>query len=299
LFLENKKMKIARCTTIKMALAFTLVGLATIIVSKQAWAQTSLYGHDNISKELVTIHPTTAAVTPIGGSGLASTARILTLAYHPTNGLFGVGYDTSDALYHFYGFDTATGVATSISTLGIAASSADGLEYISGSTNSLVVFKSLANNFYGSELNTINPITGTLTFTGVSIGNGNDNDFSAYDSSRNKLYTMDDNHLSIRQINPSTGEFTSHGSLNSHYGDGAYLSTLDMIFHTGETGTNLYKIDPVTLSSPTFVGSFGAGKEIIGIAAGPSSGVAPEPGTLALIALGGLGLIARRRRYKF
>ena len=298
LFLENQKMKLTRHTMMKTTLAFTIAGLSMLTTPHSAHAQTFLYGHDNIGQQLVTINPTTAAVSPIGSSGLASTARVLTLAYHPTNGLFGVGYDTSDALYHFYGFNTLTGAATSISTLGIAASSADGFEYVGGSLNSLILFKSPLNNFYGYELNAINPITGTLTFTGVSVGNGNDNDFSAYDSSRNKLYTMDDNNGVIREINTSTGTFTSHAPLDFHYGDGAYLTSLDTIFHTGETGANLYQINPVTLSSPTFVGNFGAGKEIIGIASGPSSVAAPEPGTFALIALGGVGLVARRRRRK-
>jgi hypothetical protein len=288
-------MKNTRCNAMKMASLLTILGFATLANTQQAQAQT-LYGHDNISHDLVTINPATAAVTTVGASGLSSTVRIGTLAYHPTDGLFGLGYDTSDALYHFYNFNTSTGAATSISTLGIAASSADGLEYVAGSTNSLILFKSLANNFYGSELNTVNPITGAITATGVSTGSETDNDYGVYDSLRNKYYTMDDNHFSIRGINTLTGSITPYSTLNLHYGDGAYSASLDQILHTGETGTNLYQINPVSLSSPTLIGSFGAGKEIIGIAVGPSAGVAaPEPGTLALIAIGGMGFVSRLR----
>jgi hypothetical protein len=279
----------------KVAAPAVLMGFISLIVPCAAQAQ-NLYGHDNISHQLVTINSSTAAVSPIGGSGLGSTVRIVSLAYHPTNGLFGVGFDTTDALYHFYGFNTVTGAATSISSLGVAASSADGLEYVGGSLNSLILFKSTGNNFYGDALNTINPITGVLTSTGVSTGPSTDNDFGVFDSSRNKFYTMDDNHGSIREINLSTGFANSYGSLDGHFGDGAYSSSADKIFHTGDSGANFYQINPSSLTSPTLVGSFGAGKEIFGIASGPSA--APEPGTLVLISIGSMGFAVRLRRQK-
>jgi PEP-CTERM motif len=281
---------------LKITVALSVLGFATLNDTHSAHAQEIMYGYDNTNKQLVTINPVNATVTPIGFSGLSSTSTINALAYHiPTETLFGTGSDTSDGSMHFYRFDKSTGTGTNIANLGSFGSSADGLEYITGNINSMILFKSPNLNFYGTDLNTISTI-GTLTFTGISTANTHDNDSGVYDSLRSKYYSMDDNIGTLEEVNLLTGATITHGSLNGFQGDGAYSPNLDKIFHTTPGGGALFQINANTPGSPgTLVGQFGT-RSIRGIAI--SSSAAPEPGTFVLIALGGAGLVARRRRCK-
>ena len=150
-----------------------------------------------------------------------------------------------------------------------------------------------SSNYATSAINLISNL-GVLTPIGVSSA-AEDNDFGVYDSRRNKFYTMDDNVGALEEISLSSGAATTHSQLNNHIGDGAYLSNADRIFHTGETGANLYSINAATPNTDgTLTGSFGGGRSIVALAAAPTA--APEPGALSLFALGGFGWTARTLR---
>jgi hypothetical protein len=275
----------------KTSLTLLLIGATALLTTRQATAQSTLFGYDNTNKQLVLINVSNAAVTTIGASGLTVLTSINQLATTPSGDLYGVGFDGTN--HQFVKFNTTTGAGTILANLGSAASAADGFEYVN-SLSSLVLWKSQANNFFGNVLNTLSP-TGVLTPTGAGTPGANDNDGGVYDSARNRYYTMDNNHGVLRQINLTTGAITDHAAL-SGLGDGAYSASLDRIFHTGDTGANLYSINAATPgTSGTLVGAFGGGRSIVGIAA--ASAAAPEPGSVVLLALGGLGLLAARRRH--
>jgi hypothetical protein len=126
----------------------------------------------------------------------------------------------------------------------------------------------------------------------------------AYDNNNSVLYGVDDDELYT--INTSTGAATLVGptGLNSFRQGLAYDTENDVLYLNlgdGPGGDSLYRLNTTT-GLATLVGPNGPteGDGIDGLAfiPSPAQGVVPEPGSLALLGLGALGLAgsAYRRR---
>jgi hypothetical protein len=116
----------------------------------------------------------------------------------------------------------------------------------------------------------------------------------AYDAAGDILYGVNDVDHQLQIISQATGAVTDVGSLGFTLGVYSGL-TFDSESNTLylSSSQNLYSVNTTT-GTATLIGSTGV--NMTGLAFAPSAVVIPEPGSLSLLALGGLALVRWRRR---
>jgi PEP-CTERM motif len=291
----------------KLALLFALSALTLSTLSLRATAQPAgtLYGIHHPTPglpTLVTINPSTAAVSTVGSTGAPIGTNIGVMAYHPNGNLYALAqWAGNSADPRLLEINTGSGAITNNFTLSNTMAY-EGFEYVASANG--VTYDSLVLTTISPASPTATREFRTITTTGIPSPilltlTTVDNDYAAYDTTRNIYYTLDGNDVgSIAEINLSTGFHTGlHAPLPFTFNDVAYLSGggFDNIFFSNSAGTGLFKYDAANIGNPFVpVGNYSNNSVIRALAAPLAA--APEPGTLALGALGLLGLGVRLRR---
>ncbi len=251
-----------------------------IVVAGQALAQGRLIGVDS-SRALYEIDMGTAVKTQIGTvSANASTTAGLAV------GAGGTVYLTSSGNDSLYTVDLLTGNATLVGAYGDSAIVMHGLEYV-GATNTLYGMSSHNGGLY-----TINQGTGVATLVGTTGLTSFHN--LGYNSSTGVMYMTNSSTDSSYIIDLATANVTFLSGL------GDPTNPNGMAFNN-DNG-NLYMIDnntddlyTINMGSgiATSIGDMGSGN-LLGLAyvADPI----PEPATMAILGLGAIATLRRRRQ---
>jgi hypothetical protein len=258
-----------------------------------ASAQT-LYGVTGTN--LITIDPTNPNnVSIIGPHNLATDQIPANLTYDPiTDRLLGkvrTGGVNADADRIFV-FNRSTGQATLLSTIVDPTDVFlwDSFEFVGGARNQLVVSRG-ANS--GPQMSVTAQFTAVNPDTGVTVpivNNARDNDYSVWDSRRNRFYAWDPNNSTtpvIYEVNLLTGANTNYinvfQSATDGPGEGAYHPGLDAIFTVDFNGADpdFWRINFNASGNPATLTRVGAisGDHVFAIA------FVPEPASLALLSL--------------
>src|SRR5882672_11055784 len=177
-------------------LSVALLG-STCLLTSPALAAETLFGVTGTN--LVTIDPTNPAnVTVIGPHSLpagAGIAGIFELTYDPlTDRLLGLA-STSPDTYQFFRFNRSTGQATALGTLPNPGNAFiyESTEFVGGARNQVIISQAPTSGpqtGISFQLNAVNPDTGVLV---PLTNNSRDNDFSVWDSRRDRFYATDPN----------------------------------------------------------------------------------------------------------
>ena len=217
------------------------------------------------------------------------------MAAGPDGQLYSIntGFGTVGA-FKLHRIDPVTGTGTVVGTTGLISSVEGGLTCSPSGT----LYGSYQINGATKSLYTVNRATGQTTILGPTTGSddvsalafGADGTLYAIDSTVNdggvaKLYTL----------NPSNGGILTTTPLSLDFDGGTLGAAIDPdtgTFYVASGGTDtLYTLNVAT-GNLTAVGSLGPLTDVVGLAFVS----VPEPGATALLAVGGLGMLRRRRR---
>ena len=198
--------------------------------------------------------------------------------------LYGLGNQS-----HLYTINPATGAATQVGA--VFSPVLNGIDFgFNAGTSQLYVSSDLGQNL------TINPITGAATagpnYSGAVL------DSLAYDYSSSGFYGISAASHDLYSVNPATGATSLIGPTGVSFVDriGFDISPLsNNAFFSGTVAgqTEFFDVNLAT-GALTLIGDVGTPGELTsGL---DSIAVAPEPTTIALVAIGGLMLVSLRRK---
>lgn len=245
-----------------------------MVVSASGLAQETLYGVTaNNLVRIDLVNP--ANVEIIGPHGLVpavlagQTFGAFSMTYdRGSDRLLGLYYSRDELTGHFdqylVEYNRTTGAATILNLL--AASEIDGfveaIEYVDPLA-SVLVSRDLDGTITTS-LEAINP-DGTTT---PLIDNGRDNDYAAYDPTRDRLYVTDPNFVGrLSQVDLLTGQTVDLGPIYSKTGDMTYSVLADQLFaYVVDTGRLVSLGNGTGSRLPYVIGFVGGGDAIQGLA---------------------------------
>ena len=199
--------------------------------------------------------------------------------------------------YDLVEYDLTTGAGSLVLNLGRTdvVGAFEVLEYV-GSESSLIVTRDTPGTFITTEFNTLDPDTGALL---PLLDVGFDNDFGAYDATRDILYVWDPNNTGRTQIVDLVGgSVTDLAATGAQDRDGAFSEADGGIFLYEATSDTLVNIETTDGGAPINRVTVGvvSGPAIVGLAFTP----VPEPTGVVLFCVGAAALapaaIGRRRR---
>ncbi len=274
-----------RTPTCTLVAAGVLVGL--ILMTAPLALADNLFGYHYSGRDLYRVSETDASITLIGNTGLT----IGGMELYTDGFLYGITTGSSAALYQI---DPSNAAATEIGPLGIGfvfegalAISPEGVGY--GTNN---------DSAGNPRLFTIDIETGAATIVGTISDPPHDINGLAWRSD-GMLVGLDGNQNVLLAIDPATAASSVIVDLEPSAGNAGGMTVFDGMgyFATGGSvvgGTNeLYRFDLYT-GEHTLVGGFPS-DVITGVGMSALAAV-PEPGSLLLLALGGLAVVGRRCR---
>ncbi|MBA6326559.1 PEP-CTERM sorting domain-containing protein [Colwellia sp. MB02u-6] len=255
------------------------IGVTALIMNVGLANASPILWVGDVGSNLGTVDAATGNVNVIGNMGTFMTD----IAFDPLGNLYGVSFD------NLYSIDKNTASASLIGNFG------------SASLNSLTF--DAAGNLYAANtsLYSINVATGMASI----IGNGGD----AYSSSGDLAFIGGELFLSsngtpdnLFKLDTGTGFGTLVGNIgfNAVFG----LATNNNVDLFGVGGTSVLSINEATGAGAFLVdysgqGLFAAGGSAFFAEAGATPRAVPEPSTLAIFALGMMGLASRRFKKQY
>jgi hypothetical protein len=269
---------------------FALLAVCAGAVFSQVWAADPVlygaaYNGPGAPASLYKVNPNTGAPTLVGAIGFNQVGAI---DFNTSGTLYGVGNRVSDGTQVLLQINPLTGAGTEVGPTGLSADLQD-ISFRNGD-NALYAYVS-------GDIYTINTVNGAATLKGNAgdgFPQGNGMAFSPADT----LYKADN--LNLSTINQGSGLATPILGLNYPI-SGSKANGMDFdnatgvlwaSVTTGAGGTNYLATINLNNGNVNFVGA--TQSRMDALAVGPV--LIPEPGTITMVGLGLLGLLALRRQ---
>ena len=250
--------------------------MALLAVPTGLLAGPILYAIDDSNNSLLTIDPTTYAISVVGSTGIA-TGNFGDLTYDSNTGT--MYWDSGRGDNSIYTLNLSTGAATLVGATGLT--DLFGLAY--DTANDTLYGSTAAGSLYS-----IGTTTGSPTLIG---SNGVYTGGLAYDSSNDTMYEYSAGAGVLYSIDLTTGAATQVSAGVGFINDGGITwDPVLGIFWVDDWDDNVYQFNSA-FTSDSVVATYGDALD--GIAFVGSVGV-PEPGTVGLFA-GGLAFLAALR----
>lgn len=257
-----------------VAAAMRVMGCAAALLSAVPSAKAALFAVDANQDVLYQVNPATGAVTAIGTTALSGLTTPGGLAWDGTS-MYTIDLEGGE----LFTLDLATGTPTLVGTnglngwQGLAARPTDGALFAVTQTNTLY---------------SINKTTGAAT----AIGSGTGALITALTfNAGGVLWGINFFDGQFGTIDTATGAFTAVGTTDPGFQGLSFDSTGTAYVSNSNTDT-LYTLDLGT-GAATLVGAM-TGTSFVKAIEFTDGGAVPEPGSLALIGLGAMGLAVLR-----